>query len=134
TFLGGDSADAGQAIAVDTLGKAYVTGDTRSTDFPRKAAFQREKAGEGDAFVTKLSADGQNLAYSSFLGGDDDDVGFGIAIDASLNAYVTGSTRSRDFPPVSPFQAHHGGGTWDAFVSKISAEVRAAGEIAAVAP
>src|SRR5438552_2973962 len=102
TYLGGNSLDEGFGIAVDSLGQAYVTGVTASLDFPPTAgAFQSScSAGEGqifDAFVTKLDPTGEPV-YSTFLGGLLDDSGIGIAVDAAGNAYVTGQTRSPDFP------------------------------------
>ena len=99
TFLGGTNGDGGLGIAVDTAGNAYVTGDTTSTDFPTTTgAFQTTYRGGGDAFVTKLNPTGTALVYSTYLGGTGDDVGFGIAVDTAGNAYVTGDTRSTDFP------------------------------------
>lgn len=103
TFLGGNNLDQAYAIAVDTAGNAYITGNTDSVDFPTTAlAFQPRHAGadfSGDAFVTKLNSAGSALAYSTYLGGSgEDDWGQGIAVDAGGNAYVVGSTPSTDFP------------------------------------
>jgi hypothetical protein len=121
TYLGGGGNDIGNAIAVDSSGNAYVTGGTLSNNFPAVAAIQAALApGDvgGDAFVAKLNAAGSDLVYSTFLGGSGADQGFGIALDASLNAYVTGSTASSNFP-IASFQAALGGGT-DAFVTKLA--------------
>jgi beta-propeller repeat-containing protein len=102
TYIGGTSNDGGGAIAVDSSGSAYVTGNTSSSDFPTTpGAFQTTfagPAGAGDAFVTKLNPTGSALLYSTFLGGNGDDVGIGIAIDAIGNAYVAGGTSSTNFP------------------------------------
>src|SRR5205814_8754446 len=100
TYLGGSSSDAGSGIAVDAAGNAYVTGGTGSTDFPTTiGAFQTTKGGGfRDAFVTKLNPTGSALVYSTYLGGSGDDYGYGIALDALGNAYVTGGTGSTDFP------------------------------------
>jgi hypothetical protein len=93
TYLGGHSDDKGQGIAVDGTGNAYVTGITASDDFPRTAgAFQENLLGVYDAFVAKLSANGSSLAYSTYLGGSSDEWGWGIAVDGTGNAYVTGFT------------------------------------------
>jgi hypothetical protein len=121
TYLGGSLADAGQAIAIDSAGSAYVTGSTVSTDFPVAGAVFQPKFGGGnaDAFVTKLDPTGKTLLYSSFLGGTNTDIGYGIAVDTAGNAYVAGQTCSLDFPLANPVQAAPGGNC-DAFVSKVS--------------
>lgn len=121
TYLGGSLADAGQSIALDSAGNAYVTGSTVSTDFPvTNAAFQQKfGGGNADAFVTKLDPLGTTLVYSSFLGGTNTDIGYGIAVDTAGNAYVAGQTCSLDFPLANPEQGA-AGGNCDAFVSKVS--------------
>ena len=121
TFLGGSGPDSCFAIAVDSFGNAYVTGNTWSTDFPTAAPFQAKlKGGPGDVYVSKLNAAGTALVYSTYLGGSSDETGYGIAVDTSGNAYVTGVTRSADFPTVNSLQAVNKGGS-DAFVSKLNA-------------
>jgi Bacterial Ig-like domain (group 3)/Beta-propeller repeat len=127
TYLGGSAIDFGSAIAVDSAGNAYVTGNTYSTDFPvTPGAFQTVCNGgsncatESDAFVTKLNATGSALVYSTYLGGRDSDSGFGIAVDHAGDAYVTGLTSSTDFPTKGPLQPTSGGGV-DAFVTKLNA-------------
>ena len=117
--------DGGEAIAVDSKGSAYVTGVTGSIDFPTTKNAVQGKFGGGsgvfarDAFVTKLSADGGTLVYSTYLGGSGNENGFGIAVDSSGSAYVTGSTSSTDFPTKSPEQPANAGGSLDAFVTKL---------------
>jgi hypothetical protein len=104
TYLGGSSGEFGYAIAVDSAGNAYVTGDTGSKDFP-VTLFASQKGCEeirfhpecDDAFVTKINFMGQTLLYSTFLGGGQPDTGYGIAVDGAGNAYVTGLTYSRNF-------------------------------------
>lgn len=118
TYLGGSGNDDGLAIAVDPSGNVYVTGDTSSDNFPTLKAMQAARAGGLDAFVTKLDATG-SLAYSTYLGGSGDDNGFGIAVDALGNSYVTGNTASSDFPTMNPQQAANAGGI-DAFVAKLN--------------
>jgi len=119
TYLGGSKSDAGYAIAVDTSGAAYVTGITASTDFNTKNALQSANRGELDAFVAKISNDGSALSYSSYLGGSSSELGNGIAVDGSGNAYVTGATASTDFNTQNPLQNANRGG-FDAFVTKIN--------------
>ena len=123
TYLGGDGFvyEAGQAIAVDASGNAYVTGSTRDPNFPvTSGAFQQLPGSDWDAFVTKVAPDGSALLYSSYLGGNGDDTGYGIAVDSSGRAYVTGVTSSANFP-VTPgaFQPVLSGGG-DAFIARIS--------------
>ncbi len=116
TYLGGGDRDEGRPIAVDGNGCAYVTGLTRSTDFPTQNPYQTDQ-GDWDAFVTKLSASGNSLVYSTYLGGSGPDYGEGIAIDDDYCAYVTGRAESSDFPTQNPYQGEGGD---DAFVTKLS--------------
>jgi hypothetical protein len=126
TYLGASSADLGLGIAVDGAGSAYVTGRTSSTDFPTTAgAAQTTNAGFEDAFVTKLDPTGSELVYSTYLGGSTDEMGAGgagIAVDGAGSAYVTGDTRSTNFPTtLGAAQTTHAGGFRDAFVTKLDA-------------
>jgi hypothetical protein len=108
TFLGGSTgADGGRGIAVDSSGNAYVTGFAESTDFPTRNPLQASLAGGNDAFVSRLSWNGEAMAliYSTYLGGEHYDQGNGIAVDSSGNAYVTGWTVSTEFPTMNPYQA-----------------------------
>jgi hypothetical protein len=122
TYLGGASTDAGSGIAVDSAGSAYVMGWTKSDDFPTTpGAFERTYGGNSDAFVTKLEASGAALAYSTYLGGAGNDVGFGgIAVDSAGSAYVTGYTSSSDFPTTPGAFDRTWGGGQDAFVAKFA--------------
>src|SRR5208337_3933771 len=120
TYLGGGGG-AGNGIAVDGVGNAYVTGNT-GADFP---IVNPLLPNQGGAFVAELNSAGSALVYSTYLGGTGGDYGYGIAVDAAGNAYVTGETESTDFPTVNPIQAtcencgkYIGG---NAFVSKIGA-------------
>jgi hypothetical protein len=124
TFLGGSNGtDYGYGIAVDSSGNAYIAGDTVSDDFPIQNAIQARKSSVigSDAFVAKLNASGNQLIYSTYLGGNGNDTAWGIAVDSSGNAYVTGFTNSTNYPTASPFQATHGGGAFDVFISKLNA-------------
>jgi len=121
TYLGGDNRDAGFAIAVNSAGDAFVTGVTRSLNFPAIGTpFQSTNGGDHDAFIANISSDGSQLLYSSYLGGSNADEGRGIAVDTAGNAYITGYTHSPDFPTASPYQAALGSsGYTDAFITKV---------------
>src|SRR5690348_1928269 len=117
-FLGGGNLDRATSIAIDSSGNAYLAGYTTSTDFPTTSgAYQTSNAGNTDAFVTKLDPTGNTLVYSTYLGGSGIDYGRGVAVDASGNAFVTGSTQSTNFPTVNPLQVGLDGGS-DAFVAE----------------
>jgi len=122
TYLGGsDDDDKAYGIAVDPENHAYVTGLTRSGDFPTQNPFQGALVGAADAFVTKLSPAGSALVYSTYLGGEDIDWGYAIALDTDNYAYVTGETHSPLlFPTQNPYQVALAGGVNDAFVTKLS--------------
>jgi hypothetical protein len=119
TYLGGDDNDSATGIAVDSSGSAYVTGFATSTNFPTLNPLQGALEGLVNAFVAKLSSSGSALVYSTFLGGSASDLGAGIAIDSSGNAYITGSATSTDFPTKSPFQSALAG-RQNAFVSEMN--------------
>jgi beta-propeller repeat-containing protein len=125
TFIGGSGDDAGRGIAVDTLGNAYVTGFTTSTDFPTTpGSFQPnrpagEAAGVADAFVVKVNPLGTALVYGTYLGGTASDVGLAIALDPTGSAYVTGGTFSPDFPVTFGVSQPVPGGDRDAFVARL---------------
>jgi len=122
TYLGGSGHEIGFSIAVDAEGRAYMTGQTTSTDFPTVRPFQPVNAGNSEAFVAKLNPEGSELEYSTYLGGSGPDFGRAIAVDALNYAYVTGYAGSIDFPTANPFQPTHGGGTSDIFVTKLNPE------------
>jgi membrane-bound inhibitor of C-type lysozyme len=122
TYLGGGG-DEGRSVAVDPkTGDALITGTTNATSFPTANPLQANGAGDYDVFVTRLSADGSALLFSTYLGGSGADSGNGIAVDPNTGqAIVTGTTVSTDFPTVNPLQASNGG-TNDAFVARLSAD------------
>jgi hypothetical protein len=130
TYLGpggGSGSGAGaKAVAVGSSGNVYVTGVTSDATFHVTAgAYQTTcsscSAAVFDAFLTVINPAGNAYVYSTFLGGGGVDVGFGVAVDSSGNAYVTGSTSSStDFPIKSALQTTYGGGSFDAFVTKIN--------------
>ncbi|MDQ6676094.1 MAG: SBBP repeat-containing protein [Acidobacteriota bacterium] len=120
TLLGGGSDDEGRGIAVDGNGNAYVTGTTLSDSFPQfNTVYQNSRHGGVDAFVTEVNPSGNNLVYSTFLGGLLSDTGYAIAVDSSNFVYVAGKTASRDFPTTSTsYQKDYAGGDNDIFVAK----------------
>jgi hypothetical protein len=122
TFIGGSAADILGGLAVDYAGNAYISGITGSSaTFPLVNAYDPTYGGSGDVFVCKLSPTGDQLLYSTFLGGIREDHSWAIAVDSAGQAFVTGHTMSHDFPVVSALQAAYGGGDYDAFVTKFSA-------------
>jgi len=120
TYLGGILEDSGQRIALDAAGDVYLTGRTKSTDFPTASALQLSTGGGLDAFVTKIDASGSVILYSTYLGGSGDDEGKSIAVDTSGSVYVAGQTASGNFPTANAFQSKLGGGI-NAFVAKLDA-------------
>jgi len=140
TYLGGSADDFVSSVTVDTNGNAFMTGFTDSPDFPTANALypqisgvinQKTKAYPGDAFIAQLDASGSNLVYSTYLGGAGLDVANSIALDASGNAYVAGTTTSSNFPTLNPVVFRLAGstnpvlnqlaGTNNAFVTELSA-------------
>ncbi len=137
TYLGGSGDDFATSIAVDSTGNAYVAGNTQSANFPTSAgALQKTYKGfteadnngfynPGDGFVAKLNASGNQLVYSTYLGGTLNDLALGIAVDSNGDAVVVGSTESSDFPTTSSalasrFRGNSGSGpsvAGDGFVS-----------------
>lgn len=125
TYLGGTSADIPGGIAVDGNGLAYVTGLTASADFPVTTANAFQSTyGSGatfNAFLAKLSADGQSLLYSTYLGGNADDEGAAVAVDTNQNAYIAGYASSPSFPVTASnaFQTTLNSPNGNAFVARI---------------
>lgn len=124
TFLGGFTDDSARAVAMDTDGNVYVTGQTESLDFPTTSGAYDTVYSNGDAFVSKVSGDLKRLLASTFLGGADDDVGNSIAICSDGSIYVAGYTASSDFP-VTPNAYDTSKGVYiDAFISKLSGDLK----------
>ncbi|NHJ12799.1 MAG: hypothetical protein EAX95_03945 [Candidatus Thorarchaeota archaeon] len=119
TFFGGSSADAATAICVDSVGSVYITGETSSDDFPLVNSIEDSRSGSTDAFVTKFSAAGDSLIYSSLFGGSHWDRSRDITVDTTGCAIITGVTFSDNYPLVNPIQsslqAH-----WTGIVSKLN--------------
>jgi len=130
TYLGGSGLDQANGIALDPSGNIYITGTTKSTNFPIRNPLQASRAGTGDssadAFVTKLDPTG-SVIYSTYLGGTGtSDWGWAISADSSGDAYITGLTNSADFPVINAAQSVSGGGV-DTFVTKINPDGSAYG-------
>jgi hypothetical protein len=138
TYLGGTGNDQGLGVAADGSGAAYVTGSTRSTDFPTINPLDNPNSipvanapilsllGQQNAFISKFSADGSGLLFSAYLGGSGTDQGNAIAIDTGNagNMYVAGTTSSPDLEQLDPStytppQPNYGGGVGDAFVAMV---------------
>jgi formylglycine-generating enzyme required for sulfatase activity len=123
TTLGGSEENGAFSIAVDSRQCAYLAGQTSSKDFPVARPFQRLfGGGMWDAFVTKVGPDGKSLQYSTYLGGKGDDFAYGITVDVSGQAYIAGESSSPDYPLQSAAQPMHGGGYWDAILTKFTGE------------
>lgn len=121
TFLGGSYRDQGTGIGVDIMGNAYLVGATTSGDFPRTfGAFDTTSNGSFDTFVLKLNNVASGFYYSTFVGGINDDIGNGIAVDPAGYAYVTGYTLSSNFPTTSTAYDRIFNGPWDSFVTKLN--------------
>lgn len=130
TYLGGSEFDHGMSIAVDAAGNAYVAGFTLSPDFPTVNPTQAVYGGgagtitagaaQGGGLVAKISAAGDALVFSTFMGGSADEGAEGIAVDAAGNVYVTGATHSADFLTSVGALVTTLGGTEDAFVAKLA--------------
>lgn len=127
TYLGGATGyDYGEAVAVDQDFSAYVTGATASTDFPNTTyAKQRTKGWpydyfDKDAFVTRFSADGTSLEYSTYLGGSSNEWAYGIAVDEYRRAFVTGYTKSESFPKYDSIKTVTNSGDQDGFLTCVN--------------
>ena len=120
TYLGGTQSDSGNAIAVDAAGAAYVGGRTDSTDFPSTTRDILPARGAGDGFVTKVAPDGASIVYASVIGGFGQDQVNALAVDSAGAAYVTGETRSDNFPVTATAYQRERRGSSDAFFSKLN--------------
>ena len=126
-YLGGNQSEGAQGVAVDAAGCAYITGETISTasTFPDKVGPDVSHNGGGiDAFVAKVNADGTGLTTAATSAGSGEDRAYGVAVDSSGSAYVTGSTTSTQatFPDVGGPDTSFNGGFDDAYVAKVKAD------------
>jgi hypothetical protein len=103
-YIGGSNNQSPSSIVLDSSNDAFITGNTYSSDFPMLNPYQSSYTGNGDVFITEVSADGA-LLYSSYLGGSNYQSASGIGLDSTGNIYVAGTTNSLDFPTANAFQA-----------------------------
>ena len=121
-YFGGSGDDQANGIAVEPSGTICITGETTSTNYPTLQAQQTANGGSGDAFVTRFSVFDISvfMIYSTYLGGSGFDQGKAIAIDSSLNAYITGNTSSSDFPKTIGVKQPVNNGSQDFFITKVN--------------
>ena len=120
SYLGGGGDDYAHAVAIDAAGCAYVAGETESADFPVLNPEEAGLEGVANVSVTKWNTAGTGLIYSTYIGGSNTDVGTGVAVDASGDAYVTGYTSSGNFPVTSGALRTSFVGDYKAFVLKLN--------------
>lgn len=119
-FFGGAKNDTATGLSFDAAtGNVYMCGSTESSDFPLFHTINSVLLGASDAFVVKMTGNFQQFFYATLLGGSGQETGVSIATDAAGSAYISGRTTSQDFPIVSAIQPSYGGGSSDAFVSKL---------------
>jgi hypothetical protein len=116
TYLGGSEGDDGWGIAADAVGNAYIVGRTQSQDFPTKNPLQPYGGGM-DAFVAKINPSGSALVYSTFLGGNGQEIAQAVAVDSTRSAYIAGMTSSVNFATKNALQSY---GRGDAFIVKLN--------------
>ncbi len=123
TFLGGDTFDSSIAIVVDSVNRAYVIGNTSSSNFPvTRDAIQARVSGELDVFVTQLNETGRQLVYSTLLGGSSSELAIGIAVDKTGSIYFAGVTSSSNYPvTMNAFQPKFDN-IIDGFISKMTSD------------
>jgi len=122
TYLGGSRQDIANGVRVDSQGNAYVVGSTFSGDFPVTAgAYQPTQHGGTNAFVTKVNPTGSGLAYSTYFGGGNEELGDAIAIDSSGNAYIAGVSDSTDMPTTAGSFQSTPPPDFNAYVAKLNA-------------
>ena len=122
TYLGGRRQDIGYDIDVDATGNAYVVGTTQSLDLPLANPLQPTLGGKRDVFITKLDPTGTELLYTTYLGGTKNDEGYAVKVTDSGQVYLSGYTRSRDFPITSSAWQSRSGGGDEAFIAQLSAD------------
>ncbi|MHA2296531.1 MAG: SBBP repeat-containing protein [Candidatus Hodarchaeales archaeon] len=133
TYIGGSGDDYGRAIMLDNENNVYIAGSTTSKDFPTtsNAYDSTYNGGAKDIFIVKLSADGSEILYSTYIGGKNTETCTSLALDSSGNMCFTGATRSIDYPTTdNAFNSMYSGGTgasesWvggDVYITKLSAD------------
>lgn len=119
TFIGGNNNDRAYSLDIDSAGNLFVSGITRSTNFPTVSPLQNNLRGAVDSFVSKLNPTGSSLLYSTYLGGTGEENDTSVEVDPSGNICIVGLTGSTDFPTVNPIQPNHGGVT-DFYITRIN--------------
>ncbi len=122
TYLGGTGSDSAADVAVDEHGQAFIAGTTSSKDFPVERAYQPANGGGTNAFLSRLSADGSHLVFSTYFGGIANTSSFGLALDQDHNAYLVGITFGSGLPLLNAFQPVFGGGPFDGFIAKFGSK------------
>jgi len=121
TYIGHDSSEWGRSITIDLMGDVYVTGKTRSTEFPTSdITYDDTHNGRNDVFIFKLNNIGSRLVYSTFFGGNDDDSGTGIELSSTGEIVITGYTESDDFPTTNNSYKNTLNGSEDVFISRFN--------------
>lgn len=118
TYLGGERNDEADAIAVDTANNIYITGRASSQQFPVTNAIQPQLAGNFDLIAAKFAAPNYRLVYSTYFGGPNNEEGYGIAVDPTGSAYLTGYAQSPGLATPGAYQTLSKG--WDAFILKLT--------------
>jgi len=120
TFIGGSGDDRPQSVAVDSTGRAYIAGWTSSADFPTVPySFDTSPNGFVDAFVTRLNTAGDDLEYATYLGGSANDYAYGMTVDDTGQVYITGETKSSDYPTTADAFDTSFNGARDAIVAQL---------------
>jgi len=120
TYLGGIGYDSIYSLKVDSKGNILVAGSTFSSDMPFPERYDQTLNGFYDAYITKISADGKEILWGSYIGGSDFDSIYKLEIDYLDNIVVAGYTSSKDFPVLNGFNNDYNGGDTDGFIAKIS--------------
>ena len=126
TYLGGIGNEFCEAIAVDDAGNIYVTGNTRSLDFPTtEGAYNRDPKGKSDVFIAKFDNDLETLLASTLIGGDEDECAYTMLFDPQGYVYVAGYTSSKNFPTTAhSYNEDYNGGDGDAFILKMDKDLK----------
>jgi PKD repeat protein len=122
TYLGGSGGDRLTALALDAAGNVVVGGFSNSADAPVPGGYDTALKGGVDAYVAKLSADGHQLLWGTYLGGSGSESVYALALDAAASVVAGGYTESADFPVPGGFQIQHHAGAVDGFVAKLAAD------------
>jgi len=121
SYLGGDGEDRGFGVAIDSSDNAWVVGYSWSSDFPTPGGFQMTQRGPEDGFVARITPTG-TLAWGTYLGGGGEDEALALSVGRNGSVFVTGITRSPDFPAPFGFDGTYGGGGADAYIARIGNE------------